>query len=223
MAKPPIRTRPDGTRYPITSKKGGAAAVAATVLASGMIAVGGGFGGSGAAGSAADSAIARALQARTTNAKGEARKGRGKAAWKRFGMRQLKRRIEPAADCVLNSYGDVRQFFLRTPCRWLRRTLVTIGDGDGNTVVVAISLVRMSTARQARQLKELTDTDGTGNVAAIGAVGPRLGDIEFTGEHYDSHRRGRMTVIAEAEPVRGQPGGATMDAATEVAVVLPPP
>lgn len=220
-----IRSRPDGSKYPITPKKGGGAVVAAAILAGGL-AAGGGLGGAGSAGttgSALDAAAGQALRAKTSSARAEARQGRAKRAWSRLGWRRLERWGEQAANCAMHSYGEVQQFFLRTPCRSLKRRLLVLRDGHGNTIVVAIAWVRMANRDHAQRLKDLADTDGTGNVTPRRAAALGVAGVEFTGLHYHSERRGATTVIAEAEPVTGQPDGAVLDAATEIAVAFPPP
>jgi hypothetical protein len=219
VAKPDgFYTDENGVRRPITPKKGGALAAAAA-LVGGIAFATGGFG----SGTAVDSVAQGGLRAKTNSSKSEASKGRYDQAWTRMGSKQLQRRAERALKCAADSYGQVQEFFLRTPCRALDRVLLAIGDGKGNTVVVSIAWVQMGSAGAAGQLKQLADTDGTGNVSPLGAAVLNLGDVRFTGEHYDSDRRGPLTVIAEAAPGSGHPDGETMDAATEIAVVFPPP
>jgi hypothetical protein len=216
-------TDQNGNKVLINTSRGGAM-VAATALVGGIaLAGGGGLGGAGSAGTAADAVAGQALRAKTAKGKSAARKGRYDTAWRRLGLRPLNRVTMQVAACAANSYRQVREFFLRTPCRSLDRTLLAIGDGAGNTFVVSIAWVRMRGSGAARELKALADIDGTGNVAAIGSVALDLAEVRFTGEYYDSKRRGSMTVISEAEPVTGSPDPATMHAATEVAVEFPKP
>ncbi len=198
--------------------------VAAAVLAGGMAAAGGGLGaGGGSAGTAADSVLSQDLRARTSKGKSEARNGRYRQAWRQLGWRGLKRWGEQAANCAVHSYGQVREFFLRTPCRSLRRRLLLLGDDKGNTIVVAIAWVRMPGRAEAGSLKELADTHGTGNVTPRAATALDLAGVRFTGRYYHSDRRAATTVIAEAEPASGAPDGATMDAVAEIAVLFPAP
>ncbi|RZQ65404.1 hypothetical protein [Amycolatopsis suaedae] len=205
---------PDGT-YASKGKLFVAAAAVGGVVAAG----GGGVAvTSGTAGSSAGSSIGQSVRAKANTSKKHARKGNAEAAWRQLGMRSLRRQVRQAANCALNSYGEVRQFFLRTPCRSLKRQLLVVGDGAGNSITVAVAWVRMRDAAAAGRLRSLADRDGTGNVAALGQVdaGP------FTGEYYDSDRRGTTTVIAEAAPAGGRPDGDAMQVAAEVAVNLPP-
>ncbi|HJQ46097.1 MAG TPA: hypothetical protein VJ870_07220 [Amycolatopsis sp.] len=217
---PEFRSRPDGSKYPITPKKGGIAAAA--VVLTGVVAFGaGGLGGAGAGGTATDSAAGQSL--RTENGKREARKGQTTQAWARIGWKQLQHKAEHALDCAVNSYGQVREFFLRNPCKSLERDLLAVADDKGNTVVVSIAWVRMGSADAAERLKDLADTDGTGSIAPLGSAALHLGDVRLTGLYYSSDRRGSLTVISEAAAGSGRPDGDAMDAATEVAVLFPPP
>jgi hypothetical protein len=152
-----------------------------------------------------------------------ARRGQRDQAWQRLGFRNTREALGPAVECAAHSYGQVQEFFVRTPCRELRRMLVLVTDDNGGSVVVSVAWVRMRGLRPARQLRELADEYGTGNVAPIGGAALELGDLRFTGRHYESRRQGSLVVIAEAEPVGGQPEPAMLDALTEVAVLFPPP
>ncbi|NKQ53285.1 hypothetical protein HFP15_10360 [Amycolatopsis sp. K13G38] len=212
-----------GRTRPRFNKKGGVA-VAATALA-GTVAFGAsGIGGAGAGGgTAADSVAGQSLHTKTESGKSEARKGRSEQAWSRMGWQQLRRKIEHAAECAVNSYGQVREFFVRDPCKSLDRTLLAVADGNGNTIVVSIAWVRMASGTAARKLTDLADTDGTGNVSPLGAAALGLEGIRFTGRYYSSDRRGALAVISEAAPASGHPDGEEMDAATQIAVLLPPP
>lgn len=213
----------DGKVHPITPKKGGGALVAAIALVGGMMGVGGGIGGSGLADTTADSVAGQSFSAKTNASRTDASKGRSDQAWARIGWKALKKKAERALQCAANSYGQVQHFFLRKPCRSLDRTLLLIGDGHGNTIVLAIAWVHMNSASDAEALKSLADTDGTGNVSPIGGPALGLAGVRFTGSHYHSERRGSLTVIAEAAPGAGQPNPTVMDAAAQIATALPPP
>lgn len=220
---PEFRTNKYGKPYPITKPKGRGKAVVAAAVVAGGAAAAGGIGGAGSAGTAADAAASRALHAKTVQSKRAAKKGDRATAWRRLGTRSVDKKVERAIECAASSYGAVLEFFLRTPCRSLDRTLFVLADDAGGRFLVSVSWVRMPSSGTAHRLRALTDRDGTGNVAAIGAVGPRLAGTRFTGEHYDSDRRRRLVVIAEAAPLSGAPAGGLMDAATEVAVLFPAP
>ncbi|MFC4005263.1 hypothetical protein ACFS2C_26330 [Prauserella oleivorans] len=211
----------------------------AAAATAGALAIGttGGLGGLGAgtAGSAADVVLSQALRASVQTATKQAARGRVNAALNTLNLRRVARSvrsgvkdgIEHAAECVTWSYGQVREFFAANPCRGLTRRLVVVADEAGNHIAVSIAWVRMPRANQARELRDLVDTQGTGSVTALGAAGARIGNGAFTGEAYTSDltRRGRL-VISEAALLDGEPDSgtlATMEAATRVAVAVPPP
>lgn len=179
--------------------------------------------GAGAGGTAADSAARQSPRTKTQNGKSEARNGRTAQAWTRLGWKQLERKAEHAVDCAVNSYGQVRDFFVHTPCKSLDRALLAVADDTGNTIVVSIAWVRMGSGGAAARLKDLADTDGTGNVSPLGSAVLDLRDIRFTGRYYSSDRRGALVVISEAAPGGAHPDATAMEAATEVAVLFPPP
>lgn len=115
----PIRTRPDGSKYPITPRKGAGAAVAAVMVGS-AVALGAGGTGGAAVGGAVDSAVGNAtnrivgqtVRTRVRQAKLSARAGRRAEALARMGLRQLQRKIDGEFQCAIHSYGQVRQFFV---------------------------------------------------------------------------------------------------------------
>lgn len=220
MGGPEFRTRPDGTRYPITGKKSGAATALGAAALAGSLAFGGG--GTGLGGTAAD-ALSGAMRAKVSKGRADARTGHQRKAFRRLGLKSVRRRAEPALNCAINSYGDVQQFFLRHPCRELDRLTVPVADGAGNSMLVAVYWVRMPRSSTARKLRSLADTDGTGNVTPLGGIGPRIGNVAFTGEYYDSKRRRTRVTIAEAAPLDGAPSDELLEAATRVAVEFPPP
>lgn len=201
------------------TKGAGATTVAAAAVVGVMSAGGTGAGG----GASVDSALGQTIRANVNKAKEPARKGRRDDAWRKMGMRRVREVSKHAAICALNSYGDVRQFFMRTPCRSLDRMLFVLGDGQGNTIVVSVAWVDMPTAGDADRLKTLADTDGTGNVSplASGLVG--AAGIKFTGKHYDSRRTGKLVVIAEVEPLSGTPHLQFLESMADIAVEFPPP
>lgn len=201
--------------------KGGGAIVAVSVV--GAVSLGGGAG-TGAGGAVSvQSATGQTVRVNVSRGKGNAKQGKQDDAWRDMGLRRLKRTSRQAANCAVNSYGDVREFFIRTPCRSLDRMLFAVGDGDRNSVVVAVSWVRMRTHENARKLRELVDTYGTGNVSPLAGALVEAAHVKFTGRYYDSRRSGDLVVIAETEPLRGDPQPEFLDGLAEVAVEFPPP
>lgn len=210
MGKPDQPRNPDGT----WKRRGGAVVVAAALA--GGVAVSGGLGGAPVAGNPA-------IRVKVDAGKSAARSGNRAQTWKRMGLRQLRSRVHSAADCAVHSYGRVQDFFLRNPCRSLKRMLFVLDDGTGGTIVLSVSWVRMTGPGPARQLRDLADADGTGNVSPIGLHLIEAGGTEFTGRYYGSHRKAAVVTIAEAEPLVGGPDPAFVDGVAEVAALLPPP
>lgn len=219
MGTPPIRTRPDGTKYPVTGGKG--RGTVAAVALGGVVATGWGL--SGAGGSAVDSGLGHGARAKADSGKSEARKGRSAQAWSRAGLRQVRRTVRHAADCAAHSFGQVRPFLLTHPCRGLDRAALLLGDGSGGSIAVTVAWVRMRGSTPATELRGLIDTDGTGSIYPIASPLWREHGVRFNGEHYSSDRDAAVTTIAEAAPAAGRPSADTMDVAAEIASALPPP
>jgi hypothetical protein len=191
----------------------------AAVLA-GAIASGGAVGGL-TSGTVVDSAAGRSVSAKKANGKDAAKRGKPDEAWRRMGMRRIKRAIDQDPNCVRHSFGEVRGFFLRTPCRSLDRTLFTVGDDNGKVVVVSVAWVGMHSRGQARRFKTLDDTYGTGNIMPLAGALLDIADVRFTGRHYDSRQDRNTVVVAEAEPISGRPTDDELDAIAEIAIWLP--
>lgn len=225
MSEPEWRTLPDGRRIPLNRPKGrsGPAAVAvgaAVVLgASGGIggtsAVGGSAGGSSAV-SAAETAVVRNIQSNLGKAKRTARQGNSQRAWQQLRMRKGRERNENAIECAAFSFGQVREFFLTTPCQGLERWQYPITDEAGSTMVVTVSKVTMRRASQARQFRRLIDEHGTGDIH------PLIPLVPFTGHYYDSKPGGRSVIVSEAEPLSGDPSEVVLQATAEAATAITP-
>jgi hypothetical protein len=202
-------------------RRGGGAIVAVSVV--GAVSLGGGTGiGAGGAVSV-QSASGQAVRVNVSRGKGNAKQGKRDDAWRDMGLRRLKQASKHAVNCVVNSYGEVQEFFARTPCRSLDRMLFALGDGDNNSVVVTVSWVRMRNAGNARRLQELADIYGTGSVSPLAGTLVEAADVKFTGRYYDSRRSGDLVVIAETEPLRGDPQPEFLDGLADVAAELPRP
>ncbi|WIY01549.1 hypothetical protein QRX60_47290 [Amycolatopsis mongoliensis] len=197
--------------------KGRAALLAAAVV--GAAAAGGTALSGGAA--SIESGGGSSLQARNAG-KESARKGKHEDAMKRLGLKTLKKIAKRELKCAPYAFGQVRQFFLRHPCKALSRMLLAVGDGAGNTVVVTIAWVRMPKAAEARDLRDLADRDGSGNIYALPDALLKRAGVRFTGEHYESRLDGSLLVIAEAAG-GGHPDPAVLDAAADVAAAFPAP
>ncbi|HEY8371788.1 MAG TPA: hypothetical protein VIL00_03500 [Pseudonocardiaceae bacterium] len=223
----------NGTVRPITGRKGrGGAFVAAAVLAGAVAASGGGLGGGAVAtGGMADtavggvdSAVTRSIRSRTSAGRNAAQKGQHDEAWRRMGLgRTTARVVRRAATCAAHSFGQVQEFFLRTPCRSLQRALFAVPDTRGGTIAVAVAWVRMRKSRDAVRLRALVDTYGTGNVTPLAGTALGLSGVRFAGKYYDSRRDGSLVVIAEAAPAGGRPDPELMKGVAQVAAEFPPP
>ena len=223
-------TDEQGRTRPIFGESSGKAAgfvVAATtavvVASSGGVAGGGSASGSMASGVLDSPAAAKEIKGRVNNAKSKASKGNRSQTWQRMRLRQAKREVRRDVRCSVRSFGQVRSFFVRSPCRSLQRAVLALDDGRGNSYLLSIAWVRMSSSRQAADLKKLDDRHGTGDVAAPADLVLKSRGVEFTGRHYESRRKGGLFVRAEAVPLRGHPSSAALDGVPVVAVELPPP
>lgn len=225
MPKPDFITK-NGQVIPLTGKGGkkgrSGKFVAATTVAIAVAAYGGGLG-AGSMGGAADSAMSKAVQVRTTKAKQSARKGQRTKTWKRMRLKVDRREFRDGLECAVHSFGQVRQFFLRTPCRSLKRALLMIGDEHGNTAVISIAWVRMSSTRSTNRLKKLDDVQGTGDVYPFAGWALEAQEVHFTGKHYASRRSRSLFVRAEAAPASGSMDAGLLEGAAKVAKLLPPP
>jgi hypothetical protein len=228
----------NGKPVPLNGSGGGKGAgtvVAAGVLAVGLSAgVGGGgltLGGSGVAsevGAGSQGAAQGAgsggspqLKARKSEGQKSARKGDADAAWQRLGVRQLKRTARQQAECVASSFGQIREFFTRTRCASLERALFLVGDGAGNSAVVSVAWVGLTSARDADRFESVMKVHGSGDIYPLGSSLLGMADIRFTGLRYGSDRDGRTVTIAEAELATGSIDHDTLDAIAEVSAYLP--
>ena len=224
MAGQRFFTDAQGRRRPITPKKGAAGGTALAAVGAAVIAASGGFSGAGAAGSVgADASIVQTVKAETQVAEDDAAKGEEIDAWLRMSLKELKKVAKKDLECALQSRGQVQRFLLRNPCRSLDGVVLAIGDPDSDLVAVSVAWVRMRSKDTAAELKKLEDAPGTGDITPIAAEVLQLGDVRFTAAHYASRQAGALLVIAEADPLRGQPPAVLLDAVAHVADELPAP
>ncbi|ANZ38731.1 hypothetical protein BBK82_24360 [Lentzea guizhouensis] len=193
-----------------------AAALAVSVAAgSGGISLGG-----GASTTAVDSVGMNLTRAKSEGRK-SARKGDADGAWRQLNMRTLKRTAKAEAQCLTHSFGQVRDHFMRNPCKSLDRTLLAVGDDRGNVAVVSVAWVGFRGRREAGEFKRLIDVHGTGDITPLAAPLLDLADVRFTALHYQSRPDGDTVVIAEAETASGQVSGDVLDALADMASWLP--
>lgn len=178
-------------------------------------------GSSGAVSSQA--ALSQVVRGKLVKGKRSVAKGHRNATWKQLDLKRIDERLDRAGRCALHSYGQVQRFFARTPCRSLKRMLFALGDGAGNRIAVSVSWVETRGPAAARELRGLADVDGTGNVTPLPGAVVGAGDIRWTGKYYDSRRSGSLVVIAEVEPLRGDPHPGFLDGVADVAAELPRP
>jgi hypothetical protein len=94
-------------------------------------------------------------------------------------------------DCAAAATNEVRQFFIRHPCKEYASAIVT-NSSQGITTKVAISWVTMPAPSLASQYKALTDTFGTGN--------PPGQPLTFDGRCYASGQNGTTVWAEQVEP-----------------------
>jgi hypothetical protein len=198
-------------------------AVAAMVIASAGGGIGAGAGAGSSGGTVAESVTSRNMAARKANGKRAASRGDAVGAFTRLGLRGTRKAVRQHLECVTHSFGQIRQFFIHTPCTSLDRALFAAVDEQGTPIVVSVAWVGFRTRGDARRFKDLDDVHGTGNVSPLAGSLLGIADVRFTGQHYQSRRTGTVTVIAEAEPVGGAVADEVLDGIAEVAVLLPRP
>ncbi|WP_092777922.1 hypothetical protein [Actinokineospora terrae] len=193
----------------------------AAAVVAGFAIVGGGGGGAATAGGAAARANVAVRPDAAAKPNRGARKTKADENWRRLRLRQVREATENALDCAVNSYGQVRDFFLRNPCADLDRTLFTLADPAGNTFVVSVSWVRMRSKSDVRPLKELIDTDGTGSVKTVGFDLLKSQGVRFTGTPFRSRQTKDVLVVAEGAVVSGKPDPVLFEQTVDIAAELP--
>ncbi|KAA2256389.1 hypothetical protein F0L68_26440 [Solihabitans fulvus] len=202
--------------------KGASGTVVAAAVVAGLMAAAGGGTATESVGAALDSAAQQGAKADPAKNKGSANRESTAEAWQRIALREVKKVVTHDLRCAVQSYGQVQQFFLRTPCDSLSQLLTAVADAQGDVIVVSVRWVTMASTGDANALRQLEDTYGTGDVTPFDIEALQLGGIRFTGQHYKSRQDGPLFVIAEAEPVRGAPSAALLGKVADLAVVLPP-
>ncbi|WP_157405398.1 hypothetical protein [Actinopolyspora halophila] len=125
--------------------------------------------------------------------------------------------------CVNHSYGRVKGFFAKHPCRKLRRTLLTVPARNGATTIVAVSRTTMPTVDSAVELRKLVDAQGTGNLEELTRDSLAYADVDFEGTYYSSTREGNTVIVSEAAPSseHGKPDRAALHDAARTALRHP--
>ncbi|MCP3804271.1 hypothetical protein NLX83_33875 [Allokutzneria sp. A3M-2-11 16] len=205
------------------SDPGTKAPAAVAIAAAGALVIGSGMGAGGVStlGSAAESAALRNISAKKADGTKAAKSGNARQAWQRMGLRELKKHAKSELNCLLNSFGEIRGFFARTPCKSLERNIFAIGDDEGNVAVVSVVWVRFHARSHAESFEKLHKVHGNGDVKPLASSLLDLADIRFTAHHYGSRRNGSTVTIAEAESAKGKVGGEALDVLAEVSSYLP--
>lgn len=142
--------------------------------------------------------------------------------WADLGVRQGEVKVQHDTDCVPHAFSQVRDLLAATPCASLSRALFTVSD-DRMTAVVSVAWVEFRLRRDAREFRGLEDVHGTGDITPLPRALLGLPEIPFHAHNYTSALDGSTVVVAEAEPVSGQPTPEYLDDITEVAALLPRP
>jgi hypothetical protein len=196
----------------------GAAALAIASGTTGALSLGGASVESSAA---ADSPTGKDLNTRKSDGKKSAQKGKSDEAWSRMGMRRLKETFKQDLKCVVASTGQVREFFLRTPCTSLDRKLFTVGDGHGNSAVISVAWIGFRNRKDADAFEKVEAVQGSGDITPLAGALLGIANVRFSGHHYQPRGQGTTKVIAETETATGYVADDVLDALAEVAVYLP--
>jgi hypothetical protein len=204
---------------------GGISGPVVVAAVAGVVALGGagvaGLEGDAASTGAGESLSGQNLSTRKAEGQKSARKGNSRQAWERMGMRELKKFAKQDLTCVAYSHGQVREFFLHTPCTSLDRIVFAIEDGHGNSLLVSVEWVGFRTKTQATAFKKVEDTPDSGDITPLGGSLLATADVHFSGNHYKSRLDGKTMVIAETETAAGKFSNTVLDAVADVAVYLP--
>ena len=200
---PPIRTRPDGTKYPIViidrkPKWRGPLIIATSV---GIVIAGGGAG--------ATTATAQLGATRfptSTTAKAKSRDIKAQSALRRVvrdGLR-IERQVSALTDdCAAQSSGDVEELLRENPCESMLRVHLEVHNDGGEAALAAIVWVDMSNSESAEKLYELVENpDREGSLELDWTqedAGSRDGRVRK--EHVATACDDTVVVIAKVEPL----------------------
>lgn len=218
----------DGRRVFIEDKRAGTAAAVVVGL---LVAVGGGSIGAGslAGGTAAEVAEAsgplNASRGGTRGTREDLRRDRTRedSFRKRLRVKRFRERVDRNASCAAHAFGQVREFFLRRPCKSLDRLIAFLADADGNEVALSVVWVRMPSTKRAGEFKSLQDIHGSGDIRPLAATVLGAKDIKFDGTHYGSDQDGALVTFAETTAIRGTPGDKWLRDIATLAALLPAP
>ncbi|MEU5691508.1 hypothetical protein [Actinosynnema sp. NPDC020468] len=144
-------------------------------------------------------------------------------AWSGLGLAVVKRASQGNPECLSYTFGEVHQLMTVMPCVSLSRSLTTLTDGKGVTIVVHTAWVEYGTRAGAREFQRVEDIHGTGDVTPLPGALVDLADVEFSARHYASTVTDTTTVLAETEAVAGAPTDHLLHEVAEIAVLAPRP
>lgn len=147
----------------------------------------------------------------------------GDEPWQALGLEVVDRATQDDTECVSHSFGQVRDLLTTTPCVSLTRLLMTVRDDRGTLIAVSVAWVQFERPEVAAEWKRVEDVHGTGDITPLSPSLLQLDPITFTAHHYDSQQLDTTVVVAESEPVRGEPTPELLKDVAKVAVRTPRP
>lgn len=211
---PEFRTRPDGTVYPLTPKKGGGL-LGVALLALLLFGAGGKI---GIVGPNADE-----TNGIVDAAKAEAKAGHVASAWAKLGWQFLGHISGHNPECAGSTFGHVRDFFLQSPCRSLDRSIQIVRETRGSTIAITIAWVHMPSIAAAQQFQAVIDTDGSGDILPLATTVAGTSGYHFDGHHYKSRIDGSTVIVAESAIAQGSLDTATLNSAAIIGANFPGP
>lgn len=143
--------------------------------------------------------------------------------WQALGLEVVDRVTQDDTECVSHSFGQVHDLLTAEPCVSLTRLLMTVRDDEGTLIAVSAAWVQFARPEVAAEWKRVEDIHGTGDITPLSASLLQLDPITFTALHYDSQLLDTTVVIAETEPLKGQPTPELLKDAAKVAISTPRP
>jgi len=202
---PKFRTRPDGTRYPITPKKGkGGWMAVAVVLGVGL--------GSGVVGADVSLELPASKSGKSAKSKTDSSAqvevkvdaqvtARVVLRLRQRGFRVSFQSTADNKDCAAHAYGQVREFLREHPCVTLHRALLQVADRRVGVVLVAMAWVQMPDAGEAAALQSLVDRPGSGNITELSRERGQYRNVRFTDQGYPSARDDTVVITVQIQPL----------------------
>jgi hypothetical protein len=130
--------------------------------------------------------------------------------------------VQQDRTCRGHAYNAVADFFSRSDCTGLSRSLWS-ADAGGSPAVVSLSRVTMADVGGAQALRSLADTDGSGNVSDLLREGIRFpgGPAKLSGAQYASAQQDTTVTIVETSWTATAGASSALDALASSALSLP--